>query len=87
MFKYYTERTTGSHIEVKKGSITRHYRSSDPEWGTCGMDTGPLTRANWGYFADNSSAGNAGICLRTTSLTNSQLKVLFHLNYAKLYGC
>ena len=33
VFKYYTERTTGSHIEVKKGSITRYYRSSDPEWG------------------------------------------------------
>lgn len=33
IFKYYTERTTGSHIEVKKSSITWHYRSSDPEWG------------------------------------------------------
>ncbi|KAL6300944.1 trehalose 6-phosphate phosphatase [Sparassis latifolia] len=33
VFKYYTERTTGSHIEVKKSSITWHYRSSDPEWG------------------------------------------------------
>lgn len=27
------KRTTGSHIEVKKSSITWHYRSSDPEWG------------------------------------------------------
>lgn len=27
------QRTTGSHIEVKKSSITWHYRSSDPEWG------------------------------------------------------
>ena len=33
IFKYYTERTTGSHIEVKKSSITWHYRSADPEWG------------------------------------------------------
>lgn len=33
VFKYYTERTTGSHIEIKKSSITWHYRSSDPEWG------------------------------------------------------
>jgi trehalose 6-phosphate synthase/phosphatase len=33
VFKYYTERTTGSHIEVKKSSITWHYRASDPEWG------------------------------------------------------
>jgi len=33
IFKYYTERTTGSHIEVKKSSITWHYRNSDPEWG------------------------------------------------------
>ncbi|KAJ7193542.1 trehalose 6-phosphate phosphatase [Mycena pura] len=33
VFRYYTERTTGSHIEVKKSSITWHYRASDPEWG------------------------------------------------------
>ncbi|TFK38212.1 trehalose-6-phosphate phosphatase [Crucibulum laeve] len=33
IFRYYTERTTGSHIEVKKSSITWHYRGSDPEWG------------------------------------------------------
>ncbi|KAF5389624.1 hypothetical protein D9757_004178 [Collybiopsis confluens] len=33
VFKYYTERTTGSQIEVKKSSITWHYRSADPEWG------------------------------------------------------
>ncbi|KAI0035788.1 trehalose 6-phosphate phosphatase [Vararia minispora EC-137] len=33
VFKYYTERTTGSHIEVKKSSITWHYRAADPEWG------------------------------------------------------
>ncbi|KLO09858.1 hypothetical protein SCHPADRAFT_943330 [Schizopora paradoxa] len=33
VFKYYTERTTGSHIEIKKSSITWHYRASDPEWG------------------------------------------------------
>ncbi|KAF9009898.1 trehalose 6-phosphate phosphatase [Cyathus striatus] len=33
IFRYYTERTTGSHIEMKKSSITWHYRGSDPEWG------------------------------------------------------
>ena len=33
IFKYYTERTTGSHVEMKKSSITWHYRASDPEWG------------------------------------------------------
>ena len=33
VFKYYTERTTGSHIEIKKSSITWHYRGADPEWG------------------------------------------------------
>ncbi|KAN0082830.1 Trehalose-phosphatase [Tylopilus felleus] len=33
IFRYYTERTTGIHIEIKKSSITWHYRASDPEWG------------------------------------------------------
>jgi trehalose 6-phosphate synthase/phosphatase len=33
VFKYYTERTTGCHIEFKKSSITWHYRAADPEWG------------------------------------------------------
>jgi trehalose 6-phosphate synthase/phosphatase len=33
IFKYYTERTTGSHIELKRSSITWHYRATDPEWG------------------------------------------------------
>lgn len=33
IFEYYTERTTGSHVEVKKSSITWHYRGADPEWG------------------------------------------------------
>lgn len=33
IFKYYTERTTGSHIENKRSSITWHYRGADPEWG------------------------------------------------------
>ena len=28
VFKYYTERTTGSHIEVKESSITWHYRAT-----------------------------------------------------------
>jgi len=34
IFKYYTERTTGSFVEMKKSSITWHYRATDPEWGT-----------------------------------------------------
>ncbi|KAJ7640663.1 trehalose-6-phosphate phosphatase [Mycena polygramma] len=33
IFRYYTERTTGSHVEMKKSSITWHYRGADPEWG------------------------------------------------------
>lgn len=33
IFRYYTERTTGSNIEMKRSSITWHYRSADPEWG------------------------------------------------------
>lgn len=33
IFRYYTERTQGSHVEMKKSSITWHYRASDPEWG------------------------------------------------------
>ncbi|KAJ6562568.1 trehalose 6-phosphate phosphatase [Mycena capillaripes] len=33
VFRYYTERTTGSHVEMKKSSITWHYRGADPEWG------------------------------------------------------
>ncbi|WVQ98709.1 trehalose-phosphatase [Kwoniella sp. CBS 9459] len=33
IFRYYTERTTGSTIEVKKASITWHYRNSDPDFG------------------------------------------------------
>lgn len=33
IFEYYTERTTGSFIEMKKSSITWHYRAADPEWG------------------------------------------------------
>jgi trehalose 6-phosphate synthase/phosphatase len=31
--RLFLKRTTGSHIEVKKSSITWHYRASDPEWG------------------------------------------------------
>ena len=32
IFKYYTERTTGSHMVIKS-SITWRYRSADTEWG------------------------------------------------------
>lgn len=34
IFKYYTERTTGSFIERKNASITWHYRATDPDWGS-----------------------------------------------------
>ncbi|CCA75087.1 related to trehalose-6-phosphate phosphatase [Serendipita indica DSM 11827] len=34
LFEYYTERTTGSFVEMKKSSITWHYRAADPEWGS-----------------------------------------------------
>ncbi|WOO79740.1 Trehalose-phosphatase [Vanrija pseudolonga] len=33
IFRYYTERTTGSTIELKKASITWHYRNADPVFG------------------------------------------------------
>ena len=33
IFRYYMERTQGSTIEVKKASITWHYRNSDPDFG------------------------------------------------------
>ncbi|KAI8067549.1 glycosyltransferase family 20-domain-containing protein [Gongronella butleri] len=33
IFRYYCERTPGSHIEEKKGSITWHYRQADPKYG------------------------------------------------------
>jgi trehalose 6-phosphate synthase/phosphatase len=33
LFRYYTERTAGSHVEVKKSSVVWHWRESDPEWG------------------------------------------------------
>ncbi|KAJ6470501.1 trehalose 6-phosphate phosphatase [Mycena sanguinolenta] len=33
IFRYYTECTTGSVVEMKKSSIAWHYRASDPEWG------------------------------------------------------
>lgn len=34
IFKYFTERTIGSHIERKKASITWHYRNCDAEFGS-----------------------------------------------------
>nr|BAO72966.1 trehalose-6-phosphate phosphatase2 [Moniliella megachiliensis] len=33
IFEYYTERTTGSHVEEKKCAITWHYRGADPDYG------------------------------------------------------
>ncbi|CAO1620800.1 unnamed protein product [Jaminaea pallidilutea] len=33
VFEYYTERTSGSSIEMKKSSITWHYRNADPDYG------------------------------------------------------
>ena len=52
VFKYYTERTTGSHIEVKKSSITWHYRSADPEWGYVFSST-TFNNKNWTVFVDS----------------------------------
>ena len=77
VFKYYTERTTGSHIEVKKCSLTWHYRASDPEWGYVQYRLCLLTRADEGEPAGYSSVDNVKICLRITSHTNARLKVLF----------
>jgi len=33
IFQHYTERTSGSFIEMKKSSVTWHYRLADPEFG------------------------------------------------------
>lgn len=33
VFEYYVERTAGSTIEVKKSSVTWHYRNADPDYG------------------------------------------------------
>lgn len=33
IFEYYTERTQGSSVELKRSSITWHYRLADPEFG------------------------------------------------------
>ncbi len=34
VFEYYTERTSGSFIEMKKSAITWHYRGADPDFGS-----------------------------------------------------
>ncbi|KAK6463188.1 threalose-6-phosphate phosphatase [Scheffersomyces coipomensis] len=34
VFKFYTERTPGTHIEKKKVALTWHYRRADPELGS-----------------------------------------------------
>ncbi len=34
VFNYYTERTQGSFVEVKKAALTWHYRRSDPDFGS-----------------------------------------------------
>lgn len=33
IFNYFTERTQGSHVEVKQAALTWHYRRADPEFG------------------------------------------------------
>ncbi|VVT49671.1 uncharacterized protein SAPINGB_P002385 [Magnusiomyces paraingens] len=33
IFDYFTERTQGSHVEVKQAALTWHYRRADPELG------------------------------------------------------
>jgi Trehalose-phosphatase len=84
VFKYYTERTTGSHTEVKKSSITWHYRATDPEWGYLRAPLGPVlsvTLLSCAKLVDNSSAGSVRICSRTTWRTNGRSKVLSPLNH------
>jgi trehalose 6-phosphate synthase/phosphatase len=76
VFKYYTERTTGSHIEVKKSSITWHYRATDPEWGCVRYSSCfDFTRVELRKHVGNSNVGSVKTCSRTTSHTNGQLKV------------
>ena len=77
VFKYYTERTTGSHIEVKRSSITWHYRATDPEWGCVRHFIRCLCmRAeSKGLLSGNSNAGSVRIYSRTTLYTSDQLKV------------
>lgn len=75
VFKYYTERTTGSHIEVKKSSITWHYRATDPEWG-CVRHLFLFMRAELkSHLSGNSSAGSVRIYSRTTLHISGLLKV------------
>jgi len=45
VFEYYTERTTGSFVEMKKSSVTWHYRASDPDWGCVLVDRLALSDA------------------------------------------
>jgi trehalose 6-phosphate synthase/phosphatase len=75
VFKYYTERTTGSHIEVKRSSITWHYRATDPEWGY-GIYSHLSVRAeSKSHLLGNSNAGSVRIYSRTTLRISGQLKV------------
>jgi hypothetical protein len=67
VFKYYTERTTNSHIEVKKSSITAQ-RTQSARVGVR-APLGPLlsvTLLSCAKLVDNSSAGSVRICSRTT---------------------
>lgn len=78
VFKYYTERTTGSHIEVKRSSITWHYRATDPEWGCVSAFYSCLSNAcaeSKSHLSGNSSAGSVRIYSRTTLRISGQLKV------------
>ncbi len=76
VFKYYTERTTGSHIEVKKSSITWHYRASDPEWGYVRHLFLTVYRVeSRNHILGNSSAGSVRICSRTMLRISGRLKV------------
>lgn len=79
IFEYYTERTTGCFIEMKKSSITWHYRGADPEWGYvilskfCGAGPKPASLSPSPVF---SNVDSASISLKPMSLPNDPSRYL-----------
>lgn len=79
IFEYYTERTTGSFIEMKKSSITWHYRASDPDWG-CVSPCFHITQAqiiDVSVKSVSSNADSALTCWKQTLHRSDRLKVNF----------